>query len=107
MGKTVSVSRVSAMCRGCPRRDWCKHIRMEAMACAVPDDLDRMNVAARSASPLVAEQTEPAAMKHNYRDVEIANGITIKIDLEDIRKKIIDDFYRGLKLASQGGDFDS
>lgn len=107
MEKTVSVSRLSAKCRGCPRVDQCDHKRMEAMACTLPDDLDRMNVAACSASPLVAELTEPAAAKHDYRHVKIAEGMTVTIDLEDLKKKLNDNFYRSVGRLGYGKGHDS
>ena len=36
----------------------------------------------------------PVLKKHRYRDVKIADGMTVTIDLEEVAEKIKQDFYR-------------
>lgn len=96
MGKTVSVSRVSAKCRDCPRVDQCDRKRMEAMACILPDDLDRMNMAVASVGFAVPEPADAVA---TFRDMKFAGGVDVTIELNEIEKKMAENFYRGIGLC--------
>lgn len=96
MGKTVSVSRVSAKCRDCPRVDQCDRKRMEAMACILPDDLDRMNMDVPSVGFAVPE---PAGAVAAFHDMKFAGGVDAAIELNEIGKKMAENFYRGIGLC--------
>lgn len=96
MEKTVSVSRLSAKCRGCPRVDQCDHKRMEAMACTLPNDLDRMNMAVPSVGFAVPE---PAGAVAAFRDMKFAGEVDATIELNGIEKMMAENFYRGIELC--------
>lgn len=101
MGRNVTaVSQLSEMCRECPYVDKCRHKRMESIACIIPDDHNKMGRLESSAeSPMVADMVEPLAVKHDYRDIKVAEGMTVTIDIEDIKKKMIEEFYKGVGLV--------
>ena len=84
---------MSEVCRNCLFVDTCKNKRMEALGY-----LPEQNIAADIAAPLVADMAQPIATAHDYRDVKIAEGMTITIDLEDIKRRMVEDFYRGVGL---------
>lgn len=35
-------------------------------------------------------------VKHNYRDIKINESMTITIDIEEMKKKMEEDFYRSI-----------
>ena len=39
---------------------------------------------------------------HQYRDIKVAEGMTVTIDLEELKQKMVDDFYRNINMLSQG-----
>ena len=36
----------------------------------------------------------PVMVKHDYRDIKIDASTTVTIDLEDMKKRLAEDFYR-------------
>lgn len=89
----MGLSRMWSGCQKCPFRDTCQNKRMEALA-YYPEQ----NIAASAASPIVADTIEPMAVKHDYRDIKIADGMTVTIDLEEIKKRMVQDFYKSIGL---------
>lgn len=94
-----SISRMAEKCRNCQIRDKCDKKRMEA--CAYFDT----PMAASAAMPSMAELAQPIAVKHDYRDVKIGENTTVTIDLEELKKRMVDDFYKtvGLGINCEGG----
>lgn len=78
-----SLTRLATKCSKCPYVDTCNHKRMQAEACMMPLTADNMQSA-----------TMPASVPHNYRDVKIGKDTTITIDLEEMKKQLVEDFYR-------------
>ena len=93
----MGLSRTYSGCRKCPYVDTCDHKCMEALGY-----LPEQNIAAPATSPLAADMVQPMAVKHDYRDIKIAEGITVTIDIEELKKKMVDDFYRSVGMLSQG-----
>lgn len=89
----MGLSRMWSGCRKCPFRDTCQNKRMEGLM-YYPEE----NMAASIASPIVADMIEPMAVKHDYRDIKIAEGMTVTIDLEEIKKRMAQDFYKSIGL---------
>ena len=89
----MGLSRMWSGCRKCQFRDTCQNKRMEGLM-YYPEQ----NMAASVASPVVADMIEPMAVKHEYRDIKIADGMTVTIDLEEIKKRMVRDFYKGIFL---------
>lgn len=89
----MGLSRMSSRCRECPFRDTCQNKRMEGLM-YYPEK----NMAASVESPIVADMIEPVAVKHDYRDIKIAEGMTVTIDLEEIKKRMAQDFYKSIGL---------
>ena len=40
--------------------------------------------------PLAQEMAQPMLVPHDYRNVKVADGMTITIDLEDLKRKLAD-----------------
>ena len=80
----------------------------ECLQCSYYEDCDKKRLvmcAVKEMPPQVAEKAaesvsmpfvEDLAVKHDYRDVKIAEYTTITIDLEDLKKQMEKDFYRAL-----------
>ena len=47
-----------------------------------------------SASIISENVSAPVMVKHDYRDIKIDASTTVTIDLEDIKKRLAEDFYR-------------
>lgn len=76
-------SKLYSGCGRCPYKDSCSNKRMESHGYLQP--------AARIISENVAA---PVMVKHDYRDIKIDASTTVTIDLEDIKKRLAEDFYR-------------
>lgn len=79
----MGLSRMASKCNICPQRDRCSRKRMEGLGYIQPATTD------------VAEAAEaPVLKKHRYREVKVADGMTVTIDLEEVAEKIRQDFYQ-------------
>lgn len=84
-------------CQVCCQYNECKNKRR--VACSYREPLIN-SVAAEITQPIVAD----IAAKHDYRDIKIGENTTVTIDLEEIKKKINEDFYKALRCPwLQGG----
>lgn len=73
----MTLSRLCAECAACRFKETCQHKRMEMVGFVEP-------VSAQNVAPLEANLAVP----HEYRQVKIAPGTTVTIDLKDIEKDI-------------------
>lgn len=89
----MGLSRMWSRCRKCQFRDTCQNKRMEGLM-----HYPEQNMAASVSAPVAADMIEPVAVKHDYRDIKIADGMTVTIDLEEIKKRMVQDFYKGIFL---------
>lgn len=93
----MGLSRLSAKCRACPLMEKCDHKRLGAEAYLEP------SVAASAAYPLVERLVEPVMIKHDYRNVKVAENTVITIDLEELKRQIEKAFYNQTGLGIQLG----
>lgn len=76
-------SKLYSGCRRCSYKDSCSNKRMESHGYLQP-----------SASTISENVAAPVMVKHDYRDIKIDASTTVTIDLEDIKKRLAEDFYR-------------
>lgn len=88
----MGLSILSQKCRECPFVSKCDNKRMEALAYLEPAAQD-------ATQPLAAE----VLVKHDYRDVKIAENTTITIDVEELKRQMEKDFYRKAGLGIEFG----
>ena len=74
-------SKLYSGCGRCPYKDSCSNKRMESHGYLQP------------AASIISENV-PVMVKHDYRDIKIDASTTVTIDLEDIKKRLAEDFYR-------------
>lgn len=48
--------------------------------------------------PLAQEMAQPMLVPHDYRNVKVADGITITIDLEELKKQLVESYYQKIGL---------
>lgn len=92
-----SLSRLSKKCRECPFKDKCNKKRMEAEG-YLPKPM-----AASAVMPSVSEMAAPMAVKHDYRNVKVSDGMTVAIDLEELKRQMKHDFYKAVGLGIDYG----
>lgn len=94
--KTYTFSIDAPECQVCKYYNDCKHKRRAA--CMYLEPL---------VNPVAAEITQPLAadvlVKHDYRNINIGEHTTVTIDLEEMKKKIIEDIYKAIKCPFIGG----
>ena len=88
----MSLKRLSSNCSQCRYKDTCDHKMMEAVGILEP-----------SAQTVLESAAALIMVEHKYRDVKVAEGMTITIDLEDIKKRLVDEFYKSNGLLMYGG----
>ena len=88
----MGLSKLSEKCSKCPDLLHCNHKCMEAIA-YLPEP-----IAAPYVQPVAADMAAPMMVKHDYRDVKIAPGVTVTIDLEDVNKELEEQLYRSIGL---------
>lgn len=89
MRNTYTFSMDAPECIACSEYNSCKNKRR--VACMYLEPLTNP-AAAEVCQPLVQDM----AVKHDYRDIKIGENTTVTIDLEDLKKKMVDDFYKHL-----------
>lgn len=87
----MALKRLSEKCRACPYLDKCNHKKMECIGVLEP-----------AMAQATMDAAAPVLVKHDYRDIKIDANTTVTIDLEDIKKKMVEDFYRGSGLMIGG-----
>lgn len=85
-----SITRMAEKCRNCQIRDKCDKKRMEACA------YYKEPFESSAVMPCAVEIAQPMAVKHDYRDVKIAENTTVTIDLEVLKKQLSDEIYKSL-----------
>lgn len=55
-------------------------------------------LATSNAMSLVQDATQPLLVQHNYRNVKIAEEMTITIDIEELKSKLIESHYEKIDL---------
>ncbi len=88
--RTYTFSMDAPECQCCANYNDCKNKRR--VACVYLEPLTNP-VATEITQPIVAD----IAVKHDLRDIKIGENTTVTIDLEEIKKKINEDFYKALR----------
>lgn len=73
----MSLSQLASNCQACPYKDTCDHKRMEAVGFLQPLQNEQL-----------MPMQESLIVPHNYRQVKIAPGVEVTIDLENFREEI-------------------
>ena len=92
-----NLSRLSKKCRECPFKDKCDKKRMEAEA-YLPKPM-----MASASMPSVSEMAAPMSVKHDYRNVKVSEGMTVTIDLEELKRQMKQEFYKSVGLGLHFG----
>lgn len=58
---------------------------------------------ASATMPSTEELAAPILRKHDYRDVKVEESTTIKIDLEELKEQMKQDFYKSVGLGLHFG----
>ena len=90
----MTLSRDSDKCKQCELYDECTNKRMELCAYITP------TIEAPAMQSLALDEM----VKHNYRDVKIAENTTVTIDLKELTKKLEDEIYKsfGCSFLKEG-----
>lgn len=92
-----SLSRLSKKCRECPFKEKCSKKRMEAEGYLPEPMLDSATM------PSIEELAAPVLKQHDYRNVKVAEGMEITIDLEELKEQMKQDFYKSVGLGLHFG----
>lgn len=92
-----SVSKLSSECQECPFISKCTKKRMQAEVYIEP------NLAMPRGMSVSAEMVQPMAAKHDYREIWIGKETTITIDLEELKKQLSKEAYKGLGIGFYPG----
>lgn len=92
-----NLSRLSKKCRECPFKDKCDKKRMEAEG-YLPKPM-----MASASMPSVSEMAAPMSVKHDYRNVNVSEGMTVTIDLEELKRQMKKEFYKSVGLGIHFG----
>lgn len=55
-------------------------------------------IAIEAGIPLSQELAQPLVIPHDYRNVKVSDGMTITIDLEELKKQLVDSHYEKIGL---------
>lgn len=90
----MALSKYSDKCKQCVHYDTCDNKRMELCGCLAPGSIEL------SMQPIV----QSMMVKHNYLDVKIAENTTVTIDIEELKQKLEDEFYKsfGCSFLKEG-----
>ena len=77
------LTRMAKMCRECPYKDRCTNKRMEKEAYLSPVE-----------APVIEDMASPVLKAHSYKDVKVAENMTITVDLEDLKERMRKDICR-------------
>lgn len=88
----MSLSKDSEICKHCEHYPDCDSKRMEACAYLIPKNNIAKSVAQNYSVPIAAE----SLVKHDYRNIKIAENTTVTIDIEELKKKMEENFYKYL-----------
>ncbi len=78
----MGLTKTYSECRKCPHRHTCDHKRLEEHGFWGP-------AAASASQPLGQNLTQP----HDYREIKISEGTTVTIDLEKLKKDLVESHF--------------
>lgn len=71
-------------CKNCPEYNPCAKDGKWCFAAAMENE----HIVPGSCAPLMQDVAAPVMVKHDYRDVKIAENTTVTIDLEELKEKL-------------------
>ena len=89
----MGFSKTSEKCKACVFYSDCDSKEMEACAYLIPP------AQAVASEPLLQD----IVVKHDYRDVKVAEGMTVSIDLEEVKRKLSERFSCSFNNFLQNG----
>lgn len=54
-------------------------------------------------SPTLQEMSQPMAIKHDFRNIKVAENTTITIDVEELKRQMKEDFYKNMGIGFYPG----
>lgn len=84
----MALTKEDSKCQVCPFRDKCSRKRL----CAV-GELPWPPLAAATAESFAQPILQDMAVKHDYREIKVAENTIITIDLEDVKKQLERQIY--------------
>lgn len=93
--KTYAFSMDAPECKACKEYDSCKNKRRVACLYMEP----ALSLATNGA---MQSMVQPVLAAHEYRNVKIGESTTVTIDLCEVKKKIVDEFYKELNCRFLG-----
>lgn len=95
----MALKQLSEQCKNCEYKDNCDEKRM--VACGV---LEYEPLQQPYTEPITQPLQQEYLVKHDYRNIKVGENTTVTIDLEEIKKKMEEDFYKSLGCGFfQGG----
>ena len=88
INKSISISRDSAVCRKCQNYNNCDNKRMKSCGLLLYAD----NIEQPLSNPIL----EDMAIKHDYRNIEVAKNTNITINVEEVKKNLMDEVYKSI-----------
>ena len=82
------LTKLYSECCKCSYKDSCQNKKMEGHGFSQP-----------AVAPILEDAAAPVLAKHNYRDIKIDTNTTVTIDLEDMKKKMVEEFYKSQGLG--------
>lgn len=90
-------------CETCSERGACFSGHAVGVAVAEIPKLSKGGICNGAMLSCGVDCVQPILVPHDYRDVKIADGMTITIDLEELKKQIEQNIYRQAGLGLQFG----
>lgn len=93
-----AIRRMASKCRNCDKKDNCDYKKMELCA-----HIEEPPIMAEITMPSVADLMQPMAIKHDYRNIKVAENTIVTIDVEELKRQMEKDFYRSAGLGINYG----
>ena len=90
-------------CETCSERDACFSGHAVGVALAEIPKLPKGGICNSAMFPNCADCVQPILVPHDYRNIKVAEGMTITIDVEELKEQMKRDFYMHAGLGLQYG----
>lgn len=61
------------------------------------------NLALPVAAPLLQSAAQPLIIKHNYRNIKVGENTTVTIDVEELKRQMLEDRYKSMGIGLNYG----
>lgn len=93
-----ALRRMASKCRNCDKRDTCDYKKMEL--CAYIEEPPMIQGASM---PITADLIQPMMVKHDYRNIKVAENTNITIDVEELKRQMEKELYKQSGLGLNYG----